>query len=192
MSATENEAATGGKRSVWANFKAIPLAERILGIIALLVLLGWIISIFRIGWKYTGLFQQVFPTLSFLATLLLAVAIILKLWSIRPLAESVERYTLAVLSVMPLACWLIEALKEVTTFLKYGGAIALAYIATTTYWRRHLPDVVTNPTGAPDEPPATEAPTAPSGEKAPTGEESTPPPEAAAAEGGSTPETPAT
>jgi hypothetical protein len=122
----------------WKNLKSLPLTEKILGPIALLVVLGWLIR----GSGFSERFlTEWFATASFLAALAIAALIVLKLFGKRPLTEQTERYSIAVVSLLPIVGFLVTSLRSVPYFLTVGGSMALAYVSASVYWRKHIPDL---------------------------------------------------
>lgn len=122
----------------WRNLAALPLREKILGPLALLIVIGWIIP----GSGFSERFpKEWFATVSFLAALAIATLITLKLFGRRPLPEQVERYSIAVVSLLPIVGFLITSLQSVPYFLTVGGSMALAYVSASVYWRKHIPDL---------------------------------------------------
>ncbi|MBI4603172.1 MAG: hypothetical protein HY721_14530 [Planctomycetes bacterium] len=135
-----------------AEIAKLPLAEKVLAPIAVLVVIGWLIAWTRSEVFYYALFKSWFATLSFLGALAVAVLVGLKLFGIRPLPPAVDRLLVPVASLLPVAGYLIEIISPIYQFFTVGGSIALAYISATTYWRKHIPAVATKPLG--EAPPA--------------------------------------
>jgi hypothetical protein len=127
-----------------ANLGKMPLAEKVLGAIALCILIGWILpgSFFK-----DTFFRMWFPTLSFVGALIVAALVILKLFGQRPLPPKAERYVIPVASLLPVLGFLVDELLSVTRLLTVGGSIVLAYISATTYWRKHIPEFAMKPLG---------------------------------------------
>jgi len=121
-----------------ANLGKIPFAEKILAPIAILVILGWLLQ-WSIFWKI--FFSQLYPTLSFLGALGVAVLVILKLFGKRPLPPRIEKYAIAISSLLPVVGFVLGSFSSVEHFLTAGGAIALGYISATTYWRRQISEL---------------------------------------------------
>ena len=119
-----------------ANLGKLPLAEKILGIVAILVLIGWG-AMGKAFWK--SLFDDWFATLSSLGALAIATLVILKLFGKRPLHARIDRHVIAVASLLPVVGLILSKLKSFPEFLCMGGSIALAYISAVTYWRKHIP-----------------------------------------------------
>ncbi len=128
-----------------AEIERLPLAEKVLAPIALLVAAGWIIQWF--SWQNFGLFTRWFDTLSFLGALAVAVIVGLKLFGKRPLPPNIERQVVPIASLIPVAGFLIQSIQTIPHFLTVGGSLALAYISATTYWRKRIPELATKPLG---------------------------------------------
>lgn len=138
MAATVKRFSDKDKAGFWEKLLALPLAEKILGPIALLVVIGWLIS----GSGFSHRFpKEWFATASFLSALAIATLIVLKVFGKRPLPEHVERYSIAIVSLLPILGFLISSLKSVPYFLTVGGSMALAYVSASVYWRKHIPDL---------------------------------------------------
>lgn len=141
-----------------ANLGKLPLAEKILALVAILVVIGWIIAWSGTGgWVYQGLFKSWFATLSFFGALSVATVVILKLFGIRPIPPDLERHVIPVASLLPVVGFVLEAvLRTPAALLTIGGSLALAYLSATTYWRKHIPEIAMQPLGkdAAAEPPA--------------------------------------
>ena len=143
--AESTNAPAGASADLKAEIEKLPLTEKVISPIALLVVVGWIIR-----WSSTGyfdLFKAWFATLSFLGALAVAILVGLKLFRIRPLPPKVERQVIPIASIIPVAGILIESVNSVYNFLTVGGSIALAYISATTYWRKHIPEFAMKPLG---------------------------------------------
>lgn len=144
--------AGGGMQGFLKNLGRLPIVEKVIGAIAILVVLGWV----AMGKAFFSvlLFHQTFATLSFLGALAIATIIALKLFAIRPVAQQMERYVLAILALVPLVGLVLQSLSTVTGFLTMGGSLALAYISATSFWRKHLPTIEAEAASAPGAPPA--------------------------------------
>ena len=129
-------------------------SEIALSIIAALMLLGWA---FR--WMGYGgppepppeTAPTVFPwfaVFSIPSAVLVLALIFLKLNCIELLPGKGQEKILPYISLLPVLGFLIAELSSVQTFLTVGGAMALAYISATSYWRNYIPDFITNPLGA--------------------------------------------
>ncbi|MCZ6792893.1 MAG: hypothetical protein O7J95_04685, partial [Planctomycetota bacterium] len=130
-----------------AGLKNLSLSDRVLGVIALVVIVGWgAIWMFREGNSF-NLFREFFQTLSFCGAVVVAALVGLKLCGVQPLPGKAERHTLAVASLLPVVGYLIEIVTSLGSFLTVGGSIALAYISATTYWRKHIPQFARDPLG---------------------------------------------
>ncbi|MBN1441410.1 MAG: hypothetical protein JXA90_01825 [Planctomycetes bacterium] len=133
-----------------ANAKRLPLVEKILGGIALVVIAGWIYV-----WSAGGWFgADWFPILSFVGALDIAAFVILKIVGISLFQPKLEKWILPVLSLLPVVGYLIQIVTSVGTFLTVGGSLALAYVSAMTYWRKHLPEFSTQPGGEAADAPA--------------------------------------
>lgn len=124
----------------------LSLAEKILGPIAVLVIVGWIMSWSRplVGFS----FKDWFTILSFLGALVVVALLILKLLGKRFLPEKMENLALSIASLAPVVGFMIWQISSPASFLTVGGSIALAYISATTYWRKHIPSIAMDPLGA--------------------------------------------
>ncbi len=161
----------------------VTLAEKALALLALLVLIGWII---RFGNKehVSGLATW-FPMLSASAALVLAVVITLRFFDRLPIPDRFYRWVISGGCVLPLVGFLVAQLDSVGTTFTVWGSIAIAYIAATTFWRRHIPEFALDPLreGTRDEKPRHETPPAaaptpaesPGGDERPAGSDVTPP-----------------
>ena len=128
------------------NFKAMPIIDKVLGITAVLVVVGWLTT-WLSGEESVQLFKSWFQTLSFFGALVVFVVESLRLHGKQPLSETYQRKCLAVASLLPVAGFVFHISTSVGTFLTMGGSIALAYFSATTYWRKNIPDFVTDPLG---------------------------------------------
>ena len=159
----------GDRKNFWTNLREIPLVEKILAPIALLIIIGWLMT-GKLFWQ--TIFRVWFPTLSFLGALLVATLVILKLFGIRALHPKIEKHVIPIGSLVPIVGYLVTSLATVQSFLTIGGSIALAYISATTYWRKHIPEFATQPLGeeegeGPEPEAAEESPEAPGDESKP-------------------------
>jgi hypothetical protein len=121
----------------------LPLAEKVLAPIALVILVGWIVK-----WSTEdriGLLRSWFDTLSFCGALAVTLLVGAKLFGRRPLPAKLERLVVPIASLVPVAGYLFDIIDPIYKFLTVGGSIALAYLSATTYWRRHIPPIVTRP-----------------------------------------------
>lgn len=130
-----------GMQTFLKNLVKLSLVEKVVGAIALLVLVGWVAqgSEFTTGTR--GFLRSWFTTCSSLGSLGIATVIVLKLFEIRPLSERLERHAIALLALIPLVGLVIDSLTPITQFLTIGGSLALAYISATSFWRKHLPTI---------------------------------------------------
>jgi len=129
-----------------ANLGKLPLAEKSLAVIAVLVVLGWIILWSRAG--SCTLFRSWFATFSFLGALAVAAVVIMKLFGVRPIPPTLERQVIPIASLLPVVGFVLEAvLSTPASLLTIGGSLALAYLSATTYWRKHIPEIVMQPLG---------------------------------------------
>jgi len=141
---------------VKANFTKLPLLEKVLAIIAVVVVIGWIIvwssSTVDNAVGYERLFKTWFSTLSFLGALAIVAIVGLKIAGIRPFPPSVENMVIPIASLLPVLGYVLKVvISSFEGFLTIGGSLALAYLSATTYWRKSIPDIVTKPLG--DAPP---------------------------------------
>jgi hypothetical protein len=160
--ASGSTGAGGGMQGFLKNLGKLPLVEKAIGAIAILVVFGWVAM--GEGFFKILLFKSTFATLSFLGALAIAVIIILKLFEIRAIPKGMERYALAILALIPLVGLVLQSLSTVTGFLTMGGSLALAYISATSFWRKHLPTIeaeAESPPAAPQPPQPEEPPAAP-------------------------------
>jgi hypothetical protein len=134
-------------KEIRSNIKDLSLANKVLAPIAVFVAVGWIFTWITGGTASVKFFSNWFQTLSFSGALVVAVLVSLRLFNKRFLPESVDRRTVAIASVLPVLGYLLEIVTSLQTFLTIGGSIAMAYIAATTHWRKHLPQFVTSPLG---------------------------------------------
>ncbi len=114
-------------------------AEKILAVIGVLVVLGWILS-GSYFWSF-GLFKGWFPTLSFLGALCVVALIVLKAVEVKFLPPGLDRKVIAVASLLPVIGLLLFSMNSFQGFLTYGGSIALAYISAMTFWRKQIPQM---------------------------------------------------
>ena len=159
--AAPSPAPAGPGPNPMANFLKLSLAEKIVTCIAILVVLGWIITWSQAGgWKFAGLFVSWFPTLSFFGALAVAALVILRTLGIKPLAPNIEKHVIPVASLLPVVGYLMGLISNIGAFLTIGGSMALAYVSAMTYWKKHIPviplqDGASAPGGsAPPAPPA--------------------------------------
>ncbi len=121
------------------NIKRLPLAEKLVVCIALLVELGWVITWSQSGgWEYQGL-SQWFPMLSFFGALAVVALVVLKVLGIKFLPPNVEKLAIPVASLLPVLGFVIQSVISVSIFLTMVGSLAMAYVSATTYWRKHMP-----------------------------------------------------
>ncbi len=153
-------------------------SEIVLSIIAMLMLLGWLFH----ALDYAGppvatpvtatpepapettpvatpeTTPAVFPwfaTFSVPSAVLVLALIFLKLNCISLIPGNGQEKMLPYISLLPVLGFLIAELGSVQTFLTVGGAVALAYISATSYWRNYIPEFITNPLGT-ESPPGTQ------------------------------------
>jgi hypothetical protein len=122
----------------------MPLAEKVLGVLALLVIVGWLVQ-GKLVW--TSLFKFWYPTLSFLGAITVATILVLKIFGVRPIPPAIERQVIPIASLLPIVGFLIQFLSSFDSFLTMGGSLALAYVSATTYWKKRIPEFATNPLG---------------------------------------------
>ena len=136
------QSGVGGSVDLKAEMRKLPLAEKILAPIALVVVVGYFLF-GRVFWQ--GMFfRDVGSTLAFLGALAVATIVILKLFGVRPLQAKMEHFVLAIASLLPAVGLVLTSLRlGLPTFLTWTGAIALAYVSAMTYWRRQIPGFVT-------------------------------------------------
>ncbi len=121
------------------NFKKLPLAEKIVCGMALLVEIGWVITWSQTGgWEYSGL-SHWFPLLSFVGALAVVALVALKVLAIRLLPPNLEKHAIPVASLLPVLGFVIQTVSTVSVFLTVVGSLAMAYVSATTYWRKHMP-----------------------------------------------------
>jgi hypothetical protein len=114
-------------------------AEIVLAAIAVAILIGWIFS-----WtdsdsgREFDLFSDPFAGISFLGALLLVVYVALKPFDLLPLPPRIDSKVVPILSLLPVLGYLVSILVPIYQFLTIGGAIALAYVSATIYWRKQL------------------------------------------------------
>lgn len=121
------------------NIKRLPLAEKLVVGIALLVELGWVITWSQTGgWEYQGL-SQWFPLLSFFGALVVVVLVVLKVLGVKFLPSSMEKHAVPVASLLPVLGFVIQSVISVSVFLTVVGSLAMAYVSATAYWRKHMP-----------------------------------------------------
>ncbi len=132
----------------------LSLVEKILGVIAVLVILGCFLegSAF---WK-VFFFKQWFYTLAFLGSLAIVAIVALKALEVRYLPPPAEKKLIAIVSLVPVVGLLISMLNSIPSFLTLGGSLALAYISATTFWQGKIPEFAKKPLGS--EPDKTGAP----------------------------------
>ncbi len=132
-------------------------SEIVLGIIAVLMLLGWAFHALDYGGppettpvpppETTPSVFPWFATFSVPSAVLVLVLIFLKLNCIALIPRNGQEKMLPYISLLPVLGFLIAELGSVQTFLTVGGAVALAYISATSYWRNYIPEFITNPLG---------------------------------------------
>jgi hypothetical protein len=158
-----------------ANFAQLPLVEKVLVVIALVIIIGWIMTWSRspsiegapgLGEAFErlvrpGFFSRWFTPLSFFGAMAITALVTLKVFGIRPLPPHIESKVIPIASLVPVLGYLIDLINSPAAFLTVGGSIALAYISATTYWKRRIPEFATAPLGsspaqgsAPHAPPA--------------------------------------
>ncbi len=93
-----------------------------------------------------------FATFSVPSAVLVLALIFLKLNCISLIPGNGQEKMLPYISLLPVLGFLIAELGSVQTFLTVGGAVALAYISATSYWRNYIPEFITNPLGTESEP----------------------------------------
>jgi hypothetical protein len=154
--AEEQAAQAPGKPDVKAEIRRLPLVEKVLAAIAVLVIIGWIMTWASQDLFLSSFFRRWSTPLSFFGALAIATLVILKVFGVRPLPPAVESKVIPIASLVPVLGFLIDKIIPFHDFLTFGGSIALAYISATTYWRRHIPTFATRPLGeAPADAPAT-------------------------------------
>lgn len=128
------------------NLQSIPLTEKVLGILAVLVILGCLL----LGtWFWKSLFHDWFHTLAFFGSLAVAALVILKAFAIRVFTPAIEGKVIAIASLVPMLGLVVASLSSFDGFLRIGGSFALAYISATAYWKRHLPEMPARSEGPP-------------------------------------------
>jgi hypothetical protein len=144
-----------------ANFGQLPLVEKVLAVIALVIIVGWIMAWTNEFNMFGRFFSNWFTPLSFLGALVIVALVTLKVVGIRPLPPQAEAKVIPIASLVPVLGYLISLINMPYVLLTVGGSIALAYISATTYWKRRIPEFATAPLGtspaegsAPHAPPA--------------------------------------
>ncbi|HNS00186.1 MAG TPA: hypothetical protein PKX48_10635 [Planctomycetota bacterium] len=126
---------------VAGNIKKLPLVEKIVFVLAVLVLIGWVIMWSRSGgWAFRGL-SHWFPLLSFFGALAVLVLIVLKVLAVKFLPPHLERHAIPVASLLPVLGFVVENVVDVSNCLTVVGSLAMAYVSAMTYWRKHLPQI---------------------------------------------------
>jgi len=132
---------------------ALRRSEKVLGILALVILFGWILcwtpaggeaGVRKIG-SGPGLWW--FGLLSAIGSLLVLALIFMKFYCVDILPERLQEKLLPCVSLLPVLGFFIMELDSIPSIFTVGGSIALAYISATSYWRSRLPEFVTNPLG---------------------------------------------
>ena len=131
--------------------KRLKLAEMVLGLIALLIIAGWILKWSQSGLKLDTWIPLLNFFLSFIGALVVVAILIHKVSGKMLLQEKMERLILSVSSLAPIVGFLIEEISTPARCFTVGGSIALAYISATTYWRKHIPPIALNPLGESEE-----------------------------------------
>jgi len=134
-------------KEIRSNLKDLSRTNKVLAPIAMFVVVGWFFTWITGGTESVKLFSNWFQTLSFFGALVVAVLVSFRLFSKQFLPESIDRRTVAIASLLPVLGYLLEIVTGLQTFLTIGGSIAMAYIAATTHWRKHIPQFVTSPLG---------------------------------------------
>ncbi len=116
----------------------LTLADKVLAVIALIVVLGWIFS-GSAFWSY-GLFKDWFATLSFLGAIIVVALLVLKAMEVKYLPPGLDKKVIAIASLLPVVGLLLSYLRTPIGFLTVGGSLALAYVSAMVYWRKHIPD----------------------------------------------------
>lgn len=130
------------KPGISRNIIALPLAEKIVTALALVIIVGWIFTWAQeYGWTQFKLFSSWFATLSFLGALAVATLVILKVFNLRPLPRNIERHVIPCASVLPAAGLLILLAHNVSMFMITGASLALVYVSLTTYWGTRIPRI---------------------------------------------------
>jgi Na+/glutamate symporter len=141
------------------DLERLSLAEKILAPIAIVIIVGWIVSAFDTERQP---FRWSFFALSFFGALVVAVFVSLKLFGKRPLPPRVDRVLLSIASLFPAIGFLASQIVSLSGFLTVVGSIALCCVSVSAYWRKHIPEVAAEtPARASPEGAATAAPAAP-------------------------------
>ena len=124
---------------------SIPGAERVLALVSIVVLAGWIVKWLGGDSTPRDLFISIFAALSFLGSLVVLLIVSGKLFGVRPLPGAVERHAIAIAALLPIAGFLVSLVNPPYHLMQVGGSLVLGYLALITYWRRYIPDRVTRP-----------------------------------------------
>ena len=153
-------------------------SEKVLGIIALLMLVGWVFRWLYVDEADSSTGFPWFLTFSIPSAVIVLVLIFLKLNVIEILPGKLQEKMLPYISLLPVLGFLIAELNSFQRLLTVGGAMALAYISATSYWRNYIPDFVTNPLGAKSPAAGEPEKSSPTDTKAPAPPPAAPPPPA--------------
>lgn len=126
------------------------LSEKVIGVLALVVLGGWIAALTSRGESAPATEFPWFATASIVGCVLVLILIVLKLNCLEFFPAKVQERLLPIVSLLPAIGFLIEELSGVESLMTVGGAMMLAYISATSYWRNYFPGFITNPLGVED------------------------------------------
>ena len=121
-----------------SNAFKLPLQEKILAILAILIAIGFI-SVWSQAGRYV--FDSWFMNGCWVGAVAVIALLVLRVTGKKLFPPAIERHVLPIASLLPALGFLVEQLTPLSRFLTVGGAIAMAYISAMTYWRRHIPDV---------------------------------------------------
>ncbi len=111
--------------------------EKALGILSILMLIGWVFALFASGGAETE--TEAFPwfdVLSIVGCFAVVAMLMLKLNCIEFVPASVRDSVIATATLLPALGFLIQELTGLVALFTIGGAIVLAYVSVTFCWRQ--------------------------------------------------------
>jgi uncharacterized membrane protein len=123
----------GTERGVAANFKAMPVAERMLAGASLGVLLFFV---FRSAWSL--LFHRWFETLAVLGALGVMIVTGASLWRVKLLGGAARTYVLVALGALPAVGFVVDEFKDGWRAAMLAGSVVMGWAAFKITTREDL------------------------------------------------------
>ncbi len=127
-------------------YGTLRLSEKVIGGLAFIILAGWVVK--STTGSEAAPVETGFPwfaTASIASALIVITLLAFKINCLEFVPVKLQQRLLPIVCILPVIGFLIEEMSSVETAMTVGGAIALAYISATSYWRNIVPNFVKDP-----------------------------------------------